>query len=152
MSGVWRQLGLAALLAAASFAAHAQGLLMARSVQAFPEAMATLQRVIGEHGYTVSRVQRVDVGLTRSGFETDRYRIVFFGKLDEVRGLAQSHPELVPYLPLNIAIFAEGEQTVLVAANPQFLARLYPEAPLRPHFVAWERDLRSILEQVGAAE
>ena len=42
--------------------------------------MAVLQHAIGTQGYTLSRVQRVDIGLTESGFKTDKYRVVFFGK------------------------------------------------------------------------
>ena len=53
--------------------ADAEQLLMARSVEPFPEAMLDLQESIRAHGYAVTRVQRVDVGpcswarLTRSG-------------------------------------------------------------------------------------
>ncbi len=34
----------------------------------FPEAMNALQSAIAEEGYKVSRVQRVDIGLTGSGY------------------------------------------------------------------------------------
>jgi hypothetical protein len=47
-----------------SVAVNAQDLYMVRSQLAFPEAMAVLQETIREHGLTVSRVQRVDIGLT----------------------------------------------------------------------------------------
>ncbi|HEY9149909.1 MAG TPA: DUF302 domain-containing protein, partial [Gammaproteobacteria bacterium] len=50
---------------------QAEGLLMVRSAQSFPEAMLTLQGAIELQGYTLSRVQRVDIGLTASGFTTD---------------------------------------------------------------------------------
>ncbi len=86
-----------ALAAIASQAANTQGLLMARTDLEFPEAMATLQRSIAEHGYRVSRVQRVDYGLTRRGFKTDRYRVVFFGKADETSQLVRKHPEMIQF-------------------------------------------------------
>lgn len=145
-------LGLLALAALAiAQVANAEDLLMARSRQPFPEAMLSLQDAITHHGYVVSRVQRVDVGLTRSGFKTDKYRVVFFGKPDQVRGLVRNHPELIPYLPLKIAIFAEGTETVLVAANPRDYDRFFPHSALRPVFAAWARDLQAILDEVRKA-
>ena len=81
----------------------AEDLLAARSTQSFPEAMLMLQESIREHGYTVSRVQRVDIGLTNMGYQTDKYRVVFFGKIDEVRELSNRHPEMIPYLPVEIS-------------------------------------------------
>ena len=121
-----------------------QQLFMTRSSQAFPETMSLLQSVIASHGYTVSRVQHVDKGLTSSGFKTDTYRIVFFGNAEELHQLSEQHPELIPYLPLQIAIFAEADETVLVASNPQILAELYPEPRLRPLFKRWHDDMANI--------
>jgi uncharacterized protein (DUF302 family) len=90
---------------------------MVRSLQPFPEAMLTLQESIRDHGYTISRVQRVDIGLTGMGNKTDKYRIVFFGKVDEVRGLTGKAPQMIPYLPFKISIFAKGGQTILITSN-----------------------------------
>jgi len=52
--------------------ANAEDIVMARSTLAFPEAMLALQESIREHGYTLSRVQRVDIGLTGMGYKTDK--------------------------------------------------------------------------------
>ncbi|MEK7797111.1 MAG: DUF302 domain-containing protein, partial [Pseudomonadota bacterium] len=46
--------------------AQADELLMARVERSFPEAMNALQQSIQDHGYKVTRVQRVDIGLTSS--------------------------------------------------------------------------------------
>ena len=78
------------LLATVSLPLLAEEMLMARSRQSFPETMLTLQEAIVEQGYTLSRVQRVDIGLTASGFTTDKYRVVFLGKADEVHALSES--------------------------------------------------------------
>jgi uncharacterized protein (DUF302 family) len=85
----------------------AEELFMVRSQLSFPEAMTVLQQAIRENGYQVSRVQRIDIGLTRSGYKTDKYRVVFFGKLQEIRRISDQYPELIAYLPLKIAIFAQ---------------------------------------------
>ena len=128
--------------------AQADNLLMARSPHAFPEAMLALQTSIHAHGYTVSRVQRVDVGLKRSGYQTDKYRIVFFGKADEVRQLLQRHPQLAPYLPLKITLFAEQDDTLLTTFDPQMLRRLVPEPDMVAQLNHWEQDVLAILDDM----
>lgn len=144
---------LALLLCLASGSpAAAEDLLMVRSRQAFPEAMLTLQQSIADRGYTVARVQRVDVGLTAMGYATDKYRVVFLAKPEELRALSARHPELVPYLPLKVSIFAEGQQTLLVTANPGVFGEIYPDPELAGYFARWEQDLRAILEAVRRAE
>jgi uncharacterized protein (DUF302 family) len=124
---------------------------MTRSVLAFPEAMLALQESIRAHGYTVSRVQRIDIGLTGMGYKTDKYRVVFAGKLEEIRQLTDKAPELTAYLPPKISIFAEGEQTVLVTLNPQLYAEIAGDAIDPIIFTHWESDLRSIFRDVNVA-
>ncbi len=132
--------------------ASAEELVMARSLQPFPETMLALQESIRAHGYTVSRVQRVDIGLTGMGYKTDKYRIVFASKLDEIRYLSETAPQLIPYLPPKIAIFAEGSQTVLVTANPKLYAEIAGDAVAPAFFDRWESDLRSIFYDVSKVE
>ncbi len=141
------------LLLLLSFTARAEDLMMVRSTLSFPEAMVTLQNTIRDYGYTLSRVQRVDIGLTSFGFKTDKYRIVFFGKAEENRRMIARRPELVAYLPLKIAIFAEEDDTLLVAANPvKWLEGLVEDEELRIQFERWRNDLQAILEDVRRAE
>jgi uncharacterized protein (DUF302 family) len=128
-----------------------ESLLMVRSSQGFPETMLALQESIKAHEYLVARVQRVDVGLSGAGFETDKYRIVFYGNTDEVRMLTAEHPELIPFLPLNFSIFAEAGQTLVVAMNPSYLGHYYQDAELQVLFARWESDVRSILSDVRKA-
>ena len=142
---------IALLLVSCGFAS-AQDLYMVRTSLAFPEAMALLQQTIKEQGYQVSRVQRVDIGLTASGFQTDKYRVVFFGTLDDIREVSNQYPELIPYLPLQIAIFAENEETLLLSSSFQHLRPYYTSPTLRARFDRWETDIRKILEQVRNAE
>jgi len=123
-------------------------LMMVRSDQAFPETMSALQEAIKIQGYTLSRVQRVDIGLTAMGFKTDKYRVVFFGKTDEIHHLTETHPSLIPYLPLKIAIFAEGDETLLVCSNPMAFIDLYPDPELAVIFKQWRKDIEKILNFV----
>lgn len=130
---------------------YAEEIIMTRSVLAFPEAMLALQESIAAHGYTVSRVQRIDVGLTGMGYKTDKYRVVFAGKIEEIRELTDKAPALTAYLPPKISIFAEGEQTVLVTINPQVYAEIAGAAIDPIIFTHWESDLRSIFHDVNVA-
>lgn len=139
------------LLLQFTVAASAEDMIMMRSVQPFPEAMLALQQSIAEHGYTVSRVQRIDVGLTGMGYETDKYRIVFAGKIDEIRMLTENAPQLLPYMPPKISIFAEGDQTVLVTINPLLYGQIAGDAIDPVFFARWESDLRSIFHDVSSA-
>ncbi len=127
------------------FAANDQ-LLMMRSTQSFPETMLALQKQLGAHGYTVSRVQRVDIGLTSSGFTTDKYRIVFFGKAEEIRLLSAKHPQLIPYLPLKITIFAEREETLLTTFDPLLLREVAEDAEFHAKVMTWRQDIISIFD------
>lgn len=140
------------LLLCGSVAATAEDLFMVRSHLSFPEAMVVLQESIGEQGYTLSRVQRVDIGLTSFGYETDKYRLVFFGKLDEVRKIADQYPELVPYVPLKIAIFAEDQDTILLSSSFAHLRPFYASSTLQADFNRWESDVTAILERVRLAQ
>jgi len=150
---ITRLLALAFLAAFwAGTSARADQMLMARSMQAFPEAMLDLQESLTHHGYTVSRVQRVDIGLKKMGFKTDKYRVVFFGKPKQVDRLASRYPDLIPYLPLKIAIFAEGNNTLLVTSNPMQLASFFHHPELKPVFEQWNKDIQSVLDDLRTAD
>lgn len=123
-------------------------MIMVRSSEAFPETMAILQEAIRKKGYTLSRVQRVDVGLTAKGYKTDKYRVVFFGKGNEIQNLASNYPQLIPYLPLKIAIYAEGDNTILTSANPAVFMDLFKTPDLKPTFEVWLKDITDILNAV----
>ena len=128
--------------------AFADGLLMARVNQPFPEAMTLLQSAISSRGYTITRLQQVNENLAKRDFKSDMYRVVYFGKLDEVRQVTAAHPELIPFLPLNITIFAEGDQAILVASHPQTLQQFFPDPALKPVFERWEKDIDSIMDEL----
>lgn len=120
--------------------AQTEELIMARIKLNFPEAMLKLQETLRQQNYTVSRVQRVDIGLTNSGYSTDKYRLVFFSTEKQIAEISQKFPHLIPYIPLKIAIFAEQEDTLLMTTNPLFLKHKdYPAAA--SYLVKWKKDI-----------
>lgn len=132
----------------AATSVFAEDLYMVRVKQAFPEAMTELQNAIVDHGYKVTRVQRVDIGLTKAQYKTDKYRIVFFGKEKEIDTIVKQHPNMIPYMPMKAAIFAEDKQTLVVIINPEEYARMYPDKRLAPYFKRWKKDIESILAKM----
>lgn len=135
-------------LYAPAHAAVTGEMIMVRASEAFPEAMSLLQESIIKHGYQLSRVQRVDVGLSAKGYKTDKYRVVFLGKGEQIRDLSSKYPQIIPYLPLKIAIFAEDDNTILITANPAVYRDMLKIPELIPVFDQWQKDLISILNSV----
>jgi uncharacterized protein (DUF302 family) len=129
----------------------ASDLIMARSHEKFPEAMLTLQTSIKEHGYTVARVQRIDIGLTGMGFKTDKYRVVFVGKKDEIQYLTNKYPDLTPYMPPKVSIFAEDDDTVIVTVNPVVYKEMIDDEEDRRIFDRWENDVYSVFKDFSTA-
>jgi len=135
-----------------SINSYANGLLMVRSKQAFPEAMSSLQASIKEHGYAITRVQRIDVGLTGMGYETDKYRVVFVGKTEEIQYLVKKYPELIAFMPPKISIYAEGDTTMMVTADPTIFEYLVTDEKDRYLFKRWRSDIYSVFENIRNAE
>ena len=129
----------------------ASDLIMARSHEKFPEAMLTLQTSVKEHGYTVARVQRIDIGLTGMGYKTDKYRVVFVGKKDEIQYLTKKYPDLTPYMPPKVSIFAEDDDTVIVTVNPVVYKEMINDEEDRRIFDRWENDVYSVFKDFSTA-
>ncbi len=132
--------------------ALADNLILVRTRHSFPEAMLALQTSIRNHGYTVSRVQRVDIGLTKSGYKTEKYRVVFFGKNEEMLHMANGNKDLIAYLPLKISIYAEDSETIIVTLNPLVLKQFFPDKKFAPVFERWEKDVNDIISATLKSE
>lgn len=123
-------------------------LIMLRSAKPYDVAMENLQSAIKKQGFAVTGIRKVDEGLAKSGFKSDKYRIVFFEKPDEVAELKKRYPEMSPYLPLKIVIFAEAGETLLVTSDPAVYIDLFPDPRLQDLFRRWHDELVGIMEDV----
>lgn len=138
---------LAAFLSAPLLAG--QPIMMARSKLKAGDAMEVLKETVKEYGYTIAHVQRCDGGMAEFDYKTDFYRVLFFGKLEEVRGILSRYPEMAPFLPLKIAVIAENDETVLASVDPRALGHLYGHNPvLQVQFARWYNDIHSMLEEL----
>ena len=126
-------------------------LIMLRSQQPFADAMDNLLGAIKKQGYSVAGIREVDRGLSKSGYTSDEYRVVFFEKKDENASLIKRYPEMLPYLPLKIVIYAEADETLLVTSDPAVFIDLYPDPRLREMFRRWHDEVVSIMQDVQAA-
>jgi uncharacterized protein (DUF302 family) len=124
-----------------------EALIMVRSAKPFSATLEQLTTAINFNEYKISRIQRVDVGLTKSGYKTKQYRVVFYGKPSELDELVGKYPDLIPFVPLKIVIFAEGDNTILLALNPNELRKLVPNQDLFRYYKEWETDVRNILTE-----
>jgi uncharacterized protein (DUF302 family) len=148
MNKLMRWIGIIGLTLFLTAPAMAEDLLMARTDNAFPEAMTLLQSAISSHGYKITRLQEVNENLAKRQFKSDMYRVVYFGKYDEIKQVTAKYPELIPFLPLSITIFAEGDQAILVANHPRMLETFFRDPALKPTFERWEKDMVTIMDEV----
>jgi len=142
-----RMLSLVALLVL-SAAASADNMIMGRIPLRAEIVVEYVLSSVEEHGYSVAHIQLCDGGMTDFGYKSDLYRVVFFGKIDEVRTISERYPELVSYLPLKIAVIAEGNETLLTVLNPEALTPFFADEELQIQFGRWKNDLTSIFADV----
>ena len=128
---------------------HADTMLMRRVPLAADIVMAYVQSSIEEHGYSIAHIQTCDDGLGDFGYKSDFYQVVFFGKAGEVRRLSASHPELVSYLPLKIAVIAERDEALLTVLNPQVLTAFFTDEAVQIQLGRRYNDLQSIFNDVA---
>jgi len=146
LKGLW----LGAVLVCAA-PAMADNMLMGRIPMRAEIVLEYVKTSVEEHGYSVAHIQLCDGGMKDFGYESDVYRVVFFGKIDEVRKATEHHPELVSYLPLKMAVIAEKDETLLVALNPEALAPFFTDQEVQIQLSRWHSDLVSILDDVRRA-
>ena len=138
------------LVLLSAFPAQAdQTLIMARSDAKAEQVIEVLRETLPEYGYSVAHVQRCDGGMAEFDYKTDFYRVVFFGKVEEVRRILARHPEMSPYLPLKIAVIAENNETLLAAMDPRALSPMFPDDPeLQLQFSRWHSDIQAMLDEM----
>lgn len=129
----------------------ADNMMMARIPMRAEIVLEYVKSSVEEHGYTVAHLQLCDGGMKDFGYESDFYRVVFFGKVGEVRTISEKYPELVSYLPLKIAVIAENDETLLTVLNPAALAPFFADEELDVQLSRWQNDLDSIFDDVRRA-
>lgn len=141
---------LALILLLSSPSVLAENLIMLRVNLSFDETMIAIKDKLEEYGYRIAHIQKCDTGLGDSGYKTDLYKSVFFGKLGEVRELSALYPQIIPFLPMKMAVIKEDDSVVLSILNPSTLSEFYSEPALHVQFQRWESDIRAIFAELSA--
>jgi len=150
-AGLCRWLGVALLMMTMTGVLWANDLLMVRSQLVFGDAQSRLEDEINALGYFTANARRVDIDLISAGFSRGTYRSIAYGKPNEVKVLSEHYPELTPFLPLQIVIFGERNESLLVALSPLYLADLFPQPELVNIFEGWHKDLQIIMDNMRDA-
>jgi uncharacterized protein (DUF302 family) len=127
---------------------YAEGLALIRTHAKPENVMLSLQETLRGYGYKIAHIQKCDGGLQGMGYKTGYYKVVFFGKPEEVRKLTKKYPQLIPYLPLKIAIFAEKNDTLLTAVNPVGLSDFFADEEVKTQLIRWRNDIKAIFSEV----
>lgn len=143
---------LAAVIATSVNAKADKAYLQATCAMEFPEAMAFLQDSIQRQGYTVSRIQHVDKGLLERGYETDKYKVVFFGKPAQMLEVVNRYPLLIPFVPLNITISREDGRTSVSTLAPEQYSALGVPADAGPLIAQWQQDVEGIVQRYATCQ
>jgi uncharacterized protein (DUF302 family) len=128
--------------------AGADNMLMGRIPLRAEVVLEYVKSSIEEHGYAIAHLQLCDGGMEDFGYKSDFYRVVFFGKIEEVRKISERYPEFVSFLPLKMAVIAEKDETLLAVLNPEALAPYFADEEVQIQLARWHSDLVSILEDV----
>nr|CAA6829041.1 MAG: Unknown protein [uncultured Thiotrichaceae bacterium] len=124
-------------------------LLTVRNTKPFTQTLDMAAETLEKHGFTVAHVQKCDGGLHAMGYETDHYRVIFFGRLEEVRELSKTHPQLIPLFPFKLAVYAEDNDTVISVINPAGLETMLQADPvLKEKLRQWEQEFKDVLNEV----
>lgn len=110
----------------------------------FPEVMSYVHTLIKKQGYHISRVQAVDVGLRERGYVTQAYRVVFFGKKNEIELIRNEYPELIPYIPLKITLSENDKNVDITSIEPMSLYHLYETEKNKSLFEKWDKDITEL--------
>ncbi len=140
------------LLLMLSSAVYAENMIMLRVSISYDETMIAVKERLLEYGYQVAHIQKCDGGMKAMGYASDDYKVVFFGKLKEVRELSKKYPQIIPYVPLKIAVIKENDSVILVALNPSSLSPYFKSEELHIQFERWENDIRAIFKEIADIE
>jgi len=88
----------------------------------FPDTMMRVQQELNKKGYQVTRIQALDQGLAKAGYDIENYRIIFFGNSLDFDIVQQRYPELTVFLPLSVTVY-ENDGRVYIQSMPFSMAQ-----------------------------
>ncbi|MEE9310396.1 MAG: DUF302 domain-containing protein [Cocleimonas sp.] len=126
-------------------------ILLTRVPHNFDMTLNIVKDVLKDNNFKVAHVQRCDGGLKQMGYESDKYRVVFFGRHNEVREMSKTYPELIPFMPFKILIYAEGKESVVSILSPEALKPMMKDELILKKLDQWKDEFVNILQQTKNA-
>lgn len=147
-----KKFGLVSIFMILASQAHAENMITIRINDSYNNVMISIKDKLNDYGYKIAHIQKCDGGLHDMGYASDEYKLIFFGNFKEIRAISKKFPQIIPYIPLKIAVIKENDSVVLVALNPSTLSTYFKDKELHTQFGRWENDLRSIFSEITEDE
>lgn len=127
----------------------ANSVIMEKTSYDFSHTWLNLQKYTKKQGYTVSFKQRCDLGLKKVHYDSNKYRVLFFGKYQEIKDITSRNPEITPHLPLSITSiegYDDENITTLVSASPKAWLSLVKSKQDKAIVNQWHLDILQIIQ------
>lgn len=115
----------------------------------FPETMMRLQDELQSQGYRVLRVQSVDRGMEKAGYHLDKYRIIFFGKPEDLNRVLEDYPAFASFLPLSITVYEEGGQTKILNMPYKKIKQAAPTPDIALLVDTWQEETLTVIQRAA---
>jgi uncharacterized protein (DUF302 family) len=129
---------------------NAEDTFLTKQVSAnFSQTWHSLYTEVKSAGYTTTYLQRCDFALKERKYDSDKYRILFFGEYENMHYLSHKYPLLIPYLPLKMVVVEDGKQsTTLVANPPNMLLEVVKNQVDKKIIQKWQQDMQKIMQNI----
>ena len=115
----------------------------------FPDTMMRVQQELNEKGYKVTRIQALDQGLAKAGYEIDSYRIIFFGNSLDFDIVKERYPEMTVFLPLSVTVY-EDDGHVYIQSMPFSMAeKANKDQEYLSMVTRWKEDVGQAIENAA---
>ena len=123
------------------------GFLLKKINANFNQTWYSLYNQVKKSGYQTTYLQRCDFALKQRKYESNKYRILFFGKYENMEYLSKKYPKIVPFLPLKVVVIEEKNQTLLLANMPNILLEIVRGGDV--HIInKWQKDMEDIFTKI----
>ena len=119
-----------------------------KSIQDYANAMSDVQMHLEDMGFKVEFVQRIDVGLAKAGYHSDKYRIVFFMPKHGVADVLSKRADLASMFPLKVTVYRDKGKVYVFGVKSASLLDASVPADVRAHFQTWDKKVDSIVKDV----
>ena len=123
-------------------------LMTKKCAQEFNNAIADVQMALEENGFKVQFVQRIDIGLAKAGYHTDKYRIVFFMPEHGVKAVLLKRADLAEMFPLKVTVYRDKGNVYMLRAHSASQLDDSVPAAVRARFRAWDRQVNQVIKNL----